>query len=281
VAHLTSYLLPLPNLRPDPAQSQSPSQLAGRFQRPVICRVHCQHLVVVGDAHLGRGSAEAERALLHFLERVPDLGDGLLIAGDLFEFWFAWRRVIPRRGARVVGALAALRHRLPVLLVGGNHDRWAADFWQTELDIGYSAGEAHFTVGAREAIAVHGDGITETHWSASLLHAVTRHPLTIGLFRLLHPDLSCWMVDRLSGVLGDATRDAAAIEAAAARQASWAHARLASDARLGLVVMGHTHVPAGVEVGPGQWYLNPGAWCEGFRYATAGPDGVALHHFEP
>jgi len=71
--------------------------------------VHCQRLVLVGDAHLGRGSRETERALLAFLDAVPSLGDGLLVTGDLFEFWFSYGRAVPRRGSRVVAALAALR----------------------------------------------------------------------------------------------------------------------------------------------------------------------------
>ena len=131
--------------------------------------------MLVGDAHLGRGSPETASAFLAFLERVPSLGDGLLVTGDLFEFWFTYRRVIPRDGVAVVAALATLARRLPVLLVGGNHDRWAGSFWERELGIGFSAGEASFHVGSHRAIAVHGDGITESHWSARVLHRLLRH----------------------------------------------------------------------------------------------------------
>jgi UDP-2,3-diacylglucosamine hydrolase len=242
--------------------------------------VHCQRLVIVGDAHLGRESAAAERAFLSFLDAVPALGDGLLVTGDLFEFWFTWRRVIPRRSARVVAGLAALRRRLPVLLLGGNHDRWAGDFWQ-ELDIEFAAGEARLTVAGRPALARHGDGLTESHWSASLLHRITRHPATIGLFEALHPDAGIWLVDHLSGVLGDARRAPEHVRAAADRQRAWVEARLARDPEVALIVLGHTHVPEAREVAPRRWYVNPGAWFDGARYAVAESGGVTLHHFNP
>ncbi len=241
--------------------------------------VHCERLVVVGDAHLGREPPETERAFLAFLEAVPELGDGLLVAGDLFEFWFAWRRAVPRRGAQVVARLATLRARLPVLFVGGNHDRWGGEFWDRELGIAFAPHAARFTAGGRSGLVLHGDGIAETHWSARLLHRVTSHRLTIGAFRLVHPDLACWAVDRLSGVLGDATRDPGVLEAAARRQRAWAVEALRREPALDLVVMGHTHVPAAEEVEPGRWYLNPGAWREGYRYAVIEAGAVRLAAF--
>jgi UDP-2,3-diacylglucosamine hydrolase len=225
-------------------------------------------LVVVGDAHLGREPPETERAFLAFLEAVPELGDGLLVAGDLFEFWFAWRRAVPRRGTRVVARLATLRARIPVLFVGGNHDRWGGEFWEREVGIEFAPRAARFTAGRRSGLVLHGDGVAETHWSARLLGRVTSHRLTIGAFRLVHPDLACWAVDRLSGVLGDATRDPGVLRAAAQRQRAWAVEVLRREPELDLIVMGHTHIPAAEEIEPGRWYLNPGAWRDGYRYAV-------------
>ncbi len=243
--------------------------------------MHCQRLVLVGDAHLGRESDATEQAFLAFLESVPDLGDGLLLTGDLFEFWFAWGRVIPRRNIRVVAALAHLARRIPMAMVGGNHDRWAGTFWQDELGIAFSAGEIRFTVAGRPALAVHGDGITETHWSASLLSRVLKGSGTVAAYRAVHPDLGVWLVDRLSGFLGDRPRAPEEVEASSRRQAEWATARLTAEPDLALVAMGHTHRAASAEPRPGQRYLNPGAWFDGYRYALLDADRVTLAQFTP
>lgn len=245
---------------------------------PIFPRVDCQRLVLVGDAHLGRRAAASEASLLAFLDAVPSLGDGLVVTGDLFEFWFAYNRAIPRAGIKVVAALAGLRRRVPIVMVGGNHDRWAGSFWG-ELDVEFHPREAHFRLGGRPALVVHGDGITESHWSARTLHRITSNPGTVALFRAIHPDLGFWLVDHLSGVLGDGTRDPAVLARAADRQRLWALARLEADPALGLVAMGHTHRAAVAEVAAGRCYVNPGPWCDGQRYAVVGEGGATLAQF--
>ena len=69
-------------------------------------------LVVVSDAHLGVAPPDVEEALLSFLDAVPTMGDCLLVNGDLFDFWFSYARVIPRRGFHVGAPLAPLRRVL-------------------------------------------------------------------------------------------------------------------------------------------------------------------------
>jgi len=234
--------------------------------------------VLVGDAHLGRGDAASEESLLAFLEAVPGLGDGLAVTGDLFEFWFAYRRAIPRDGIRVVTALAALGRRVPVVIVGGNHDRWADDFW-TGFGIEFFPHEARLTLGSAAAVVRHGDGITESHRSAGFLHRLTSNSGVVTLFRALHPDLGFWLVDRLSGVLGDTTRDPAMLDRAAERQRAWALGRLAEEPALSLVAMGHTHRPALAEAAAGRFYLNPGPWCDGRHYAIVGGGRATLETF--
>lgn len=243
--------------------------------------MHCQRVVLVGDAHLGRGSPEVEAAFLAFLDAVPALGDGLVITGDLFEFWFAYRRAVPRRGARVVAALAHLRRSLPILLVGGNHDRWAGNFWQDEFDIEFAPREGRFELGGRPALVIHGDGITETHWSARALQRILRHGSTVALYRTLHPDFGIWVVDHLSGYLGDRERTEDEIKGSATRQLGWARNRLAQEPSLGLLVMGHTHRPAAVATAAGQLYVNPGAWFDGYRYALVAGTDATLTQFLP
>ncbi|MDZ4864327.1 MAG: metallophosphoesterase family protein [Gemmatimonadota bacterium] len=243
--------------------------------------MNCQRLIIVGDAHLGRGTREAAAAFVAFLDTVPSLGDGLLITGDLFEFWFSYRRVVPRRGLTVVAALAHLQRRLPILLAGGNHDRWGGTFWRNDLDIEFAPAEGRFTVGDRPGLVVHGDGLVEGHWSGSLLQRITRHPATVALFGSLHPDAGLWLVDRLSGVLGDRARTESEITDGASRQLAWARARMTREPELALLAMGHSHRPALEEVAPGRFYVNPGAWFDGYRYAIVADGIPSLAQFRP
>jgi UDP-2,3-diacylglucosamine hydrolase len=210
---------------------------------------------------------------------VPGLGDSLLVNGDLFDFWFEYRRVIPRSGFRVAAALAALRKRVPIVMVGGNHDRWGGDFWRDDLDIQFHPFRTTFSVGDRKVLAVHGDGLTEQHWSATLMHHLTSNRLVVGTYRALHPSVGFWLADRMSHGLGNSTRDPAVLDRAAGRQREWAERTLREMPDVGLVIMGHTHRPAVTEPEAGRQYLNPGAWLDGFRYGTATAREATLRVF--
>ena len=115
---------------------------------------------VISDAHVGIDAAgtDAEHALLAFLDacRVGSL----VIDGDLFDFWFEWRRVIPRAGFRVLAALASLRERgIPVLWVAGNHDCWGGDVLRRDVGVEYVFGPWEGTVAGWRAHIEHGDGL--------------------------------------------------------------------------------------------------------------------------
>jgi UDP-2,3-diacylglucosamine hydrolase len=236
-------------------------------------------LVIVSDAHLGVAPPAVEEALLEFLEAVPGLGDCLLVNGDLFDFWFSYSRVIPRRGFHVAAALARLRRRMPIVMVGGNHDRWDAHFWERDLGLRYEPLRATFEIGTRTVAAIHGDGLAEPRWQARLIHRVIQHPATAAAYRLLHPDLGLRVVDALSPLLGDHTTDEPKLARAAARQAELARQLLTNEPAIGLVIMGHTHRAVLTEPIAGRQYLNPGAWYDGLRYAVATEADAELREF--
>ena len=255
------------------------SRLPRRTERPIFGAVLGHALVVVSDAHLGGGAPAVEEALLSFLEAVPDLGDCLLVNGDLFDFWFSYGRVIPRRGFHVAAALARLRRRVPIVMVGGNHDRWGGDFWERDVGARFDPHRVTFDIGSRRVAAIHGDGLMEPRMRATLLHRAINHPITAAIYRAIHPEIGLRIVDFLSPRLGDHTPDAARVAEAAVRQAEWATWLLTAEPELGLVIMGHTHLPALAAPMPGREYLNPGAWFDGFRYAVATERDAELRTF--
>jgi UDP-2,3-diacylglucosamine hydrolase len=262
-----------------------PHARAGRLprgtERIIFGAVLGHTLVVVSDAHLGVTPPAVESALLDFLEAVPELGDCLLINGDLFDFWFTYRRVIPRRGFHVAAALARLRRRLPIVMVGGNHDRWGGDFWERDVGARFDPRRLTFEIGRRRVAAIHGDGLAEPKLRSTLLHRAINHPITAAVYRAVHPELGLRLVDLLSPHLGDHTPDPDRLSAAAQRQADWAADLFRREPDLDLVIMGHTHQPRVELLQPDRQYLNPGAWFDGFRYALATERGAELRQFSP
>ncbi|MEO8449752.1 MAG: metallophosphoesterase [Gemmatimonadota bacterium] len=236
-------------------------------------------LVVVSDAHLGAAPKPTEEALLAFLDAAPTLGDCLLVNGDLFHFWFAYRQVVPRSGFLAAAALAHLRRRMPIVMTGGNHDRWGDSFWDRDMGIIFSAGEVRFEAAGRRVVALHGDGVAETHWGGALLHRITKHPFTARVFGFLHPTVGFALVGAMSPRLADPGRQDSVLVEAAARQAEWAGEQIRQDPTIDLLVLGHTHRPATGEPEPGRHYLNPGAWIDGQRYAVVTETDIGLRQW--
>jgi UDP-2,3-diacylglucosamine hydrolase len=243
--------------------------------------VSTEPVVVVGDAHLGSADPGDEAAFHAFLAAVPSMARRLLITGDLFDFWFEYRAVIPRRPFRTLARLATLAAGgVRIELFGGNHDRWGGSFWDTDLGIPFHGEGADMVLAGRRSWVAHGDGLTETRLGGRLIHRFTRNPVTIATFRSLPPTLGFWLADRLSGGLADANRSEEALARAAAAQEAYARELLDRRRELGLVVLAHTHRQRLVEHRPGRFYLNAGRWMVDRNYAVVTADEIKLMKWE-
>jgi len=233
-------------------------------------------VIVVADAHLGQVPAAVSSAFHAFLDEIPRPGDHLVLMGDLFDFWFEYPSVIPRKHFATVAKLRDVRARgIPITFVGGNHDRWGGTFFTRDLGIAFFGGEAEIDLGGQHAFLAHGDGLTEQHWSAKVMHGFTRHPITVAVFRILHPTIGFWIADLFSRHLADNTKDYAVLDRAAAAQRGWAADFLRRRPDIGLVIMAHTHRPVVDRQADGRTYVNPGAFLDGGRYAVITKEGGA------
>jgi len=236
--------------------------------------------VVVSDAHLGQVPETVRDRFHRFLQAVPEIGDHLLINGDLFDFWFEYRSVIPRAYFKTLVAISRLRERgVRVTLTGGNHDRWGSTFWNNELGAEFVRGSTRTELAGWKAWVGHGDGLAELTSSSRITHAVCSHPITARLFRLLHPDLGIGLARRFSRFTCARRDRPEAVARAAEAQAGYARRLLAEQPDLDLIVMGHTHKAALESVSPHRWYLNPGAWMDGCKYAVITREGPELAAF--
>lgn len=237
--------------------------------------------VIFGDAHLGHAPESARDTLHAFLAWLPSLTRHAIINGDLFEFWFAYRKVVPRAAFSTLHALRSLHDRgVRLTIVGGNHDRWGGDFWETEMGAVYQPREAIVDVDGLRCLIRHGDGVADPAPTSRLLQRLVHHPWTARTFRWIHPDLGLGLVERLARRLPGKHESNDRYERSAAAQLTYARTYLEEHPAVDLLVMGHTHRPALEQVAPRRWYVNPGAWMDGYRYAVVGPDGPELRKWE-
>ncbi len=227
---------------------------------------------VVSDAHLGVASPDVERSFVAFLRSLEGRAASLVINGDLFDFWFEWKSVIPRRSFRALAALAELHDAgLPILWIAGNHDCWGGEVLRDDVGADYQIGAWAGDIGGWKSRIEHGDGLREHEdRKYRMVRPVMRNPLAIKLFRMLHPDTAT------SVALGSSTVSRvhrARDEGRGLRD--HAAAALGGEKDLDLLIYGHSHVAALERMGSGV-FANAGSWLEAPTYLVITPERVEL-----
>ncbi len=230
----------------------------------------------MSDAHLGFAPDDVERAVVSFLRHVARHGSSLVVNGDLFEFWFEWKSVIPRRGFRALAALAdVVDAGVPVLMIAGNHDCWGGDVLRNDIGVNYQVRPWTGDIGGWHTRVEHGDGLRpQEDKKYRMIRHLLRNRLAIRAFRWLHPDLATPLATHSSHASrtyaardgGRGLRDAAERTAVANRS-------------LELIVFGHSHVPTLERLPSGAAYGNPGSWLDAPTFLRVTPERIALRRW--
>jgi UDP-2,3-diacylglucosamine hydrolase len=237
---------------------------------------------VVSDIHLGAVPEATEKSFRKFLGHVGANASKLVINGDLFDFWFEYRTVIPSRHYRVLAALAEIPDAgIDIHFIGGNHDAWAGDFLRKEVGLDVLPDASELILAGRKALIVHGDGLGQGDIGYRILKKVIRNPISILAFRALHPDWGSGLARMVSTTEGKMGNAEGANAVRAAELSSWAEGTLQRRDDLDLILAGHTHTPAVTEFQPNRFYVNTGDWINHYTYLTLDQQGSApeLHHW--
>jgi UDP-2,3-diacylglucosamine hydrolase len=230
---------------------------------------------VFSDVHLGVTPPEVERSLLGYLEHVRGNAGSVIINGDLFDFWFEWRTVIPRAGFRVLAALSRLTDAgIPVLWIAGNHDCWGGDVLTRDVGVTYHVGAWTGDIAGWRTRIDHGDGLRDVEDRRyRILRSILRHRWSIKAFRWIHPDLG----SRIALGSSHASRTYRARDGGEGlRQV--AHRQLDAMPDTDLLIYGHSHVPM-LERARSGVYANAGTWMDDTTYLTIRDDAVRLHRW--
>jgi UDP-2,3-diacylglucosamine hydrolase len=229
--------------------------------------------LLMSDAHLGAAPSERERDVIAFLDFARHNAGSVVINGDLFDFWFEWRTVMPRGHVRVLGALAALVDSdIPVVMTAGNHDAWGGDVLAGEIGVQLVRGDWDGTLAGWRAHISHGDGLRareDRRYRA--IKRVMRHPLAIRAFGALHPDFAT----RLASGTSTHSRSHRDSDGGAGLR-TVAHEYLGTHRETELVVFGHSHAATLERVPGGGVYANPGAWMDRPAYLVIVPERIEL-----
>ena len=151
----------------------------------------------VSDVHLGLRTAdpaEREARFIAFLKGIPrERTLSLYLLGDIWDFWYEYRDVVPREGARVVAELVSLMDAgVQVWFFPGNHDMWCFSFFES-LGMRRCAQPHLVEIGGSTFCLGHGDGLGGAGFGYRFLNGLFSSRFVQWCFSLLHP----WLAYRL------------------------------------------------------------------------------------
>lgn len=241
------------------------------------------------DLHLGVdarvSSEERERSFVRWLENeVAPNADALYLLGDVFEFWFEYKTVVPRGYVRILGALARLKDLgLDIQYFTGNHDLWMQNYFPNELGIPlYHRPEVRNFDSSRFFIG-HGDGLGPADKGYKRMKKIFRNPLAQWAYARLHPNFAIGLASKASSLSRAKTGTSEDLFLGPEREwlIQYCERKLSLKPDLDYFLFGHRHLPIDYTLSNGKSrYVNTGDWLKYQSYAKWDGSSLALHFFE-
>lgn len=169
------------------------------------CTLHFvkQNTYFISDLHLGAPSLEQsqqrERKVVDFLKSIEDDCATLYIVGDLFDYWFEYKRVVPRGHTRLLGTLANMADKgMNLHVFTGNHDLWMTDYLEEELGAKVHHQPLMIQLGTGQFYIAHGDGLGPGDLKYKMIKRIFTNPVCQWLYRRLHPNFGVGFAARMS-----------------------------------------------------------------------------------
>ncbi|HEX8270945.1 MAG TPA: UDP-2,3-diacylglucosamine diphosphatase [Flavobacterium sp.] len=238
------------------------------------------------DQHLGAPTAELslprEKKFIAWLDEVKHDAAAIILLGDLFDFWFEYKTVVPRGFVRVLGKLAEIRDSgIPIHFFVGNHDLWMNDYLEKELNIPVYHTTQQFKFNDKLFLIGHGDGLGPGDKGYKRMKRVFRHPFSKWLFGWLHPDLGVQLGQYLSvkNKLISGDEDVVYLGEDKEWLVSYSKRKLETK-HYDYFIFGHRHLPLEIKVGDRSTYMNLGDWITYFTYGVFDGETLELKKFE-
>jgi len=230
----------------------------------------------ISDIHLGLHAKEVEekkeKLLVKFLEFAESNCDELFIVGDLFDYWFEYKRVYQKGYFRTLTALKNLTDKgIKVHYFIGNHDFLHRDFFKKEIGAIMHKDAVNFSLIGKIFFIGHGDGMVENDTGYKILKWVLRNKVTQWMYSFLHPDFGIWLASRTSKSSRDYTTKKDYGEVDGLFDAAKKKIDQGSD----YVIFGHLHKKVFKNYNEGS-YINLGSWLDEPCYGIFNQEGFKV-----
>ncbi len=237
------------------------------------------------DQHFGAPTFEKskirEQKFVSWLDSIKNDAEAIFLLGDLFDFWFEYKKAVPKGFVRVLGKLAELRDNgIQIHFFVGNHDLWMRDYFETELNIPVYHKPKEFTLNNKIFFIGHGDGLGPGDKGYKRMKKVFTNPISKWFYKWLHPDIGIRLAQYLSvkNKLISGEEDVEFLGEENEWLVQYCKKKL-TEKHCDYFVFGHRHLPLEIEISENSKYINTGDWITHFTYGEFNGEQMMLKSY--
>lgn len=238
------------------------------------------------DFHLGVPTRELslsrEKKLVRWLEWIRKDAAEIFLVGDIFDFWFEYKRAVPKGYTRLLGKISEITDSgIPVHVFTGNHDMWIFDYLPEECGVSLFRAPIRREWNHKTFVIGHGDGLGPGDHGYKFIKKVFANKVCQWLFARLHPNFGIWLANSMSGYSRSTTGDKDRIFLGEDKE--WLIIHCKSELQkehTDYFIFGHRHLAMEINLNERSKYINLGQWLSDSKYAVFDGNAVQLLTFE-
>lgn len=239
------------------------------------------------DFHLGldqtdSSSKEREKRIIRWLDDIKDDAKELFLLGDVFDYWFEYKKVVPKGFVRLLGKLAEFSAAgIPLHIFTGNHDMWLFDYLEKEIGATVYKDPIKRTFGGKIFFLGHGDGLGPGDHGYKFIKKVFRFPINQWLFARLHPNLGIALMQYFSRKSRESDSESKKF---LGPEKEWlvqfCEGKLKEE-HMDYFIFGHRHLAIDHTLSNGtSRYINAGDWLTFNSYVVFDGEELSLKYFQ-
>jgi UDP-2,3-diacylglucosamine hydrolase len=243
-------------------------------------------LYFASDFHLGvpnhAKSLEREKRIITWLDSIKEDAKSIYLLGDIFDFWFEYKTVVPKGYVRLLGKFANLvDDGIEVNIIKGNHDMWMYDYFPKEIGVNILEDKTILRQNGKQIFLAHGDGLGPGDLGYKLIKKVFESSICQWLFARLHLNFGIGIAQfwsRKSRIRNQEKPDPFLGE-----EKEWLVSyckRKKNEVNIDYFVFGHRHLPLEIAIDEKTKYINLGDWIHHNSYAVFDEGELTLQYFK-
>lgn len=228
----------------------------------------------LSDFHLGvpdhATSMVREKTVIRFLNEALKDAAVIFIVGDLFDFWYEYKRVVPKGFVRILGKLGEISDAgIPIHFFVGNHDMWMNGYFENELQIPVYHEPKSFEYNGKKFLIGHGDGLGPSDHGYKFLKKIFRNKVCKTLFGFIPPYIGMGIAHHFSKSSRAVTGNEDSRFLGEEKEWLIAYCKdVLKTEFYDYFIFGHRHLPIDFRLSEGSRYINLGDWIRYNSYAV-------------